>query len=363
MLSDDILGIIIVLSPDKMKIPSEILRQLHEMNCEDVAKRFGVDVKGHMTHCFKHDDRIASLSFRRNHWRCFSCDIGGDAITFIQEKLSVSFVEACIILSNEYGIPIPYIEKYSPKWKDSVINLRKREYTNDILCFFDREIAEFIMKNTALTKVGFDFLQSKRKIKSNVIEFSNIHSIDKTNDLKSLVQAQFGMDRLKTAKVLTQNGKYLTINAPSLIIPYYDENNNLISLQTRYLGEDYPDFHIPRFKRICCSSIRLYNLQILGSKQIGSNIFITEGITDCLAMLSAGYDAVALPSATSFPTKDLAKLKNYKLYMVSDRDKAGNEAFIRLYRLMLRLGCEIKRIELPNNVKDFCDYYVNETKD
>ena len=55
-----------------MKIPNEILHQLHEMNCEDVAKRFGLEVKNHMAHCFKHDDRIASLSFRKNHWKCFS---------------------------------------------------------------------------------------------------------------------------------------------------------------------------------------------------------------------------------------------------------------------------------------------------
>lgn len=345
-----------------MKIPSEIIRKFHEMNCEDVAKRFGVDVKGHMAHCFKHDDRVASLGFKNNHWKCFSCDIGGDAISFIQEKFSVSFVEACIILANEYGVSIPCIENHSAKWKNSFINLHERESTNDILCHFDKEIAEFIVKNTTLTKTGLDFLQRQRKFKSDVIKSSNIHSIDKINDLKSIMQTKFGVNRLKAAKVLTTNGKYFTFDVPSLIIPYYDENNNLISLQTRYLGEDHPDFHIPKFKRICCSSIRLYNLQILGSSQIGQNIFITEGITDCLAMLSAGYNAVALPSATSFPTKDLTKLKKYKLYMVADRDEAGNKAFIRLYHLMLRLGCEVKRIELPNDVKDFCDYYVKTTK-
>ena len=63
-----------------MRIPDEIIRQLHEINCEDAAKRFGLDVKKHMAHCFKHNDRIASLGFRNNHWKCFSCDIGGDAI-------------------------------------------------------------------------------------------------------------------------------------------------------------------------------------------------------------------------------------------------------------------------------------------
>lgn len=345
-----------------MQIPNEIIRQLHEMNCEDVAKRFGLEVKNHMAHCFKHEDRIASLGFKKNHWRCFSCDIGGDSITFIQEKFSVPFIEACIILSNEYGIHIPYVAKRSAKWKDSIINLSRKESTNEISCLFDREVAEFIMKNTTLTKTGYDFLQEQRKFNSDVIKSSKIHSIDNMNDLKNMLQIQFGIDRLKAAKVLTQSGKYLTINTPSLIIPYYDENNNLIGLQTRYLGKDNPDIHIPRFKRICCSSIRLYNLPILKTMRHGSKIFITEGITDCLAMLSMGYNAVALPSATSFPTEDLAKLKCYNLYMVVDLDKAGNDAFIKLYRLMLRYGCEIKRIELPKEVKDFCDYYLSSIK-
>ena len=237
-----------------MRIPDEIIRQLHEINCEDAAKRFGLDVKKHMAHCFKHNDRTASLGFRNNHWKCFSCDIGGDAITFIQEKFSVSFVEACIILANEYGVHIPSVERRSARWKDSVINLPRRESTNDVSPLFDREVAEFIMEHTTLTKTGINFLRSQRKIKSDVIESSKIHSIDNVNSLKDIIQVQFGINRLKTAKVLTSNGKYLTIDAPSLIIPYYDESNNLIGLQTRYLGKDNPDFHIPRFKRIWLKS-------------------------------------------------------------------------------------------------------------
>ena len=45
------------------------------------------------------------------------------------------------------------------------------------------------------------------------------------------------------------------------------------------------------------------------------------------------------------------------------QDKAGNDAFIKLYRLMLRFGCEVKSIKLPSGVKDFCDYYLKITKD
>ena len=220
-----------------MRIPDEIIRQLHEINCEDAAKRFGLDVKNHMAHCFKHNDRIASLGFRNNHWKCFSCDIGGDAITFIQEKFSVSFVEACIILANEYGVHIPSVERRSAKWKDSVINLPQRESTNDVSPLFDREVAEFIMEHTTLTKAGINFLRSQRNIKSDVIEFSKIHSIDGVNSLKDIIQVRFGIDRLKTAKILTSNGKYLTIDAPSLIIPYYDESNNLIGRVSSFASQ------------------------------------------------------------------------------------------------------------------------------
>ena len=58
-----------------MKISDEILHKLHELDCEDVAKRFGIDVKRHKAHCFNHDDRIASLGFRGNHCmgRVFRC--------------------------------------------------------------------------------------------------------------------------------------------------------------------------------------------------------------------------------------------------------------------------------------------------
>ena len=341
-----------------MIIPNEIIRQLHAMECEAVAKRFGLDVKSHMAHCFKHDDRIASLGFRRNHWKCFSCDTGGDAITFVQERFSVSFVEACLILAEEYGIHIPYVEKQSNKWRKSIINIPTRESFDNFSCTFDRELAEFIMKHTKITDVGIEFLHGQRKIHIDVIKRSKIHSLESANDLIRMMRAQFGEERLKAAKVLSSNGKFITINTPSLLIPYFDENETLISLQTRYLGEDNPDFHISRFKRVCGSSIRLYNLPILNKVKNSERLFINEGITDCLAMLSSGYNAVALPSATSFPLEDLVKLKNKKLYMVADRDKAGNSAFIKLYRLMLRYGCEVKRVELPNEVKDYCEYYI-----
>lgn len=342
-----------------MKIPPNIIRELHNLDCEDVAKRFGIETKGHMCHCFKHEDRVASLGFRRNHWKCFSCDVGGDAITLAQEYYSVSFTEACVILANEYRISIPDVNNRTQKWKDSFMLLRQRVRPVDATMVFDREVAEYIVGNTFLSQTGLEFLENQRKINSDVIATSQIHSLDDTINLKQELIAKFGVERLIKCKVLRENTKSLTIDTPSLIIPYYDENEQLISLQTRYLGEDNPDFHIARFKRICNAKIRLYNMPVLKNCRGENKLFITEGITDCLAMQSYGYNAVAIPSATSFPLEDLSKLKKYNLFMMSDQDSAGYNSYIRLYRLMLRYDCVLKHVSLPAGINDYSEYYLH----
>lgn len=35
-------------------ISSETIKKLHELNCEDVARRLGLEVNMHQAHCFMH---------------------------------------------------------------------------------------------------------------------------------------------------------------------------------------------------------------------------------------------------------------------------------------------------------------------
>lgn len=54
----------------------------------------------------------------------------------------------------------------------------------------------------------------------------------------------------------------------------------------------------PRFQFISSQKTRLFNLPVLNTMKFGEDLYISEGITDCLALLSAGKKAVAIPSAT-----------------------------------------------------------------
>ena len=73
-------------------ISPETIKKLHELNCEDVARRLGLEVNMHQAHCFMHQDKRPSLAFKNNLWKCFACDKGGDAISLVEEKCNLSFV-------------------------------------------------------------------------------------------------------------------------------------------------------------------------------------------------------------------------------------------------------------------------------
>ena len=148
----------------------------------------------------------------------------------------------------------------------------------------------------------------------------------------------------------------LTINIPSLLIPYFDMTGKLVALQSRYLGTSD---NIPRFKMLCNSRKQLYNMDLLAQLQEGSKLYIMEGITDCLAMLSAGYPAVAIQSATTIPETELDKLSGFDLVMVHDNDKAGVSAFYHLHRSLLRYGCRLKCAAIPALFKDYSAYYLS----
>ena len=86
---------------------------------------------------------------------------------------------------------------------------------------------------------------------------------------------------------------YFYFYTPCLLFPYYDQDGSLIGVQSRYLGTNEK---APRFQFMSSQKTRLYNLPILNCLDRGDKLYISEGITDCLALLSDGLKAVAIPA-------------------------------------------------------------------
>ena len=95
---------------------------------------------------------------------------------------------------------------------------------------------------------------------------------------------------------------------PWLQIPYYDRSGRLTGVQNRNLIRGA----LPRFRFPSGSKCGIYNLPVLNLLKPGEPLFITEGSSDCWAMLSAGHKAIAIPSATLL-TPDCKDFSDYYL--------------------------------------------------
>ena len=90
----------------------------------------------------------------------------------------------------------------------------------------------------------------------------------------------------------------------------------------------------------------------------GEPLFVTEGASDCWAMLSAGHKAIAIPSATLLKPEDVAMLKSVKtltnIHICPDRDRPGEALALDLKQHFP----QIMRHQLPEGYKDFGQWWA-----
>ena len=339
------------------KILPEVIERLKQLSCEEVAMKLGMEVVKHRTLCFMHDDHHPSLAFRgasRERWFCFVCNKGGDAIQLVMEADKCSFVEACEWLCQEFGIPIDY--DTGSRKKTMRVLVVKRKYTEETRPF-SSEVAQWLFNHGTLTEIGKQFLFQERKLDPEVISQLHIVSIEDARLLVEELQKEFDKETLVASGLVTETKQrlYFRLFAPCLVIPYYNREKKLVGIQSRYLGSNA---EAPRFQFVSNQRSRMFNLPILNELDWGDDLYISEGITDCLALLSAGKKAVAIPSATLMPSLDLVQLNAYRLHMYPDHDEAGMKAFKNLQHCFISYYKNIRQEFYPAEFKDYCEYYL-----
>ena len=313
------------------------LQRLRDLPIEGVAEQLGLRVTRHKTLCPFHDDTHPSLSFntRRNNFRCFVCDAHGGTIDLAMRLLNKNFLEACQWLAGGGGLSLTLSNR------EGTGGNQKQEENR-----FDTKRYERFFVRPFLSEAARRFLFEERHLDPRVVRWCRLTSFTDRN----------GVDWLQT--------------------PYYDANGQLIGVQWRNLrpsksplkGDlqtDYPpplrgNEGVTRFRFPYGSHCGIYNLPIVRRLREGDELYITEGCSDCWAMLSAGHKAIAIPSATLLSQKDkeflstLSSNLSAKFHMYPDRDAPGERLFLQLKDILP----DIVHHHLPADCKDFSDYYV-----
>ena len=339
------------------KISNHTIDALNNLSCENVAEKLGIEVIRHRALCFMHDDHHPSLYFsgkNREKWWCFVCNKGGRAINLVMEYTGIGFMESCQWLGVQFNINVGSEKASNKEWK--TLNIKKKIFHHEESPF-SRDIAQWILDNNVLTEKRRQILIKEKKLLPRVIEELHIISIDDSRTLVDRLSKTFELEKLIHSGLITMtnNKMYFRMFTPCLLFPYYDKSGVLTGLQSRYLGSNK---EAPRFQFVSSQKTRVFNMPIISTMKYCDDLYISEGITDCIALLSAGKKAVAIPSATILPIYDLMYLSKFKLHMYPDQDDVGKNAYNNLRRYFVNHYAMLKEERLPDGCKDYGEYYV-----
>ena len=292
------------------------LQKLRDLPIEGVAERLGLRVTRHKSLCPFHDDHTASLSYcvRKNTCRCFVCmDESMGTIDLVMKHLRFDFKEACKWLADSHNV---ILDDWKPTSEKTLTETKTFDASRYVGFFLRPWLSDEARK----------FLFDERLLDPRVISWCRVSSWRDRN----------GVNWLQT--------------------PYYDVDGKLIGVQNRNLQKGAT----PRFKFPYGSQCSIYNLQIVKRLKLGDELWITEGCSDCWAMLSAGHKSIAIPSATLLSPKDKAFLSSLstslslKWNIYPDKDAPGERLFLQLKEILP----DLVHHQLPLGCKDFSDYYV-----
>ena len=391
----------------------EQLQRLRSLPVEAVAERLGLRVVRHKSLCPFHDDHHASLSYSpsRNTFRCFVCDARGGTIDLVMRHLNMSFPDACRWLANGTNI---ILDTYRPR--TPTVDRPARP--------FDAARYARLFEHPWLSDEARTFLFTERRLNPRVVSWCRLTSwtdrqgthwlqtpyFDASGQLIGLQNRNLdygkqkgdegeetGADNKQEQGVEGKQGQAVESDGKQGQAVEGKQGQGSEGKQEQAVegkqgqavegkqgqavegkqeqavegkqgqavegkkwqgseGREAPRFRFPYGSR--CT---VYNLPVTAMLRPGEPLFITEGCSDCWAMLSAGHKAIAIPSATLLSQADKALLRDLaqrlgtSLHMFPDRDAPGERLFMQLREVLPGL----QHHQLPVDCKDFAEYYVS----
>lgn len=387
------------------------IEKLRDLPIEEVASQLGLQVARHKSLCPFHSDHHASLSFntRKNLCRCFVCmDESLDSIGLVMKSLHVDFPKACFWLAERNGILLekvwgrngwrrdcsssPAASAVSPASSAastvsaassaasalSAASAAPRSF--DAPHSFDAARYARFFEHPWLNEAACRFLFDERKIDGRVARWCRLSSwtdrkgvnwlqipyFDKEGRLVGIQNRNLDFHRKSRPTDSMDSEKTGKSSCPTDFTDDTDSKDSEDSKDSKdskvSIGsEDGTDSEeAPRFRFPYGSQCGIYNLQVLNLLTPGERLFITEGCSDCWAMLSAGHKAIAIPSATLLKPEDrdvlayIGETFGVEWHMFPDRDAPGERLFLQLKEILPSLIHH----QLPLGCKDFGEAYL-----
>lgn len=309
-----------------------------KVKIEDVAKRLGLKLEksgesyqgncptGHPSNggkCF-------SLETENQYYRCFNCQVAGDAISLVELVKKLSPMEAVDWLIKEYGL--------SDQLNKQVINFRKlspekkTEIDNQRLNSKLYQAAFEWMKPMLFDKVAEDelnYLTEGRKYDIEILKNSNWCYFPPTKEIRDYLISHFPEEKERINK-LSLHG--FTGERIHLAIPYYNSDGLITGFLKRAIvpeGICFVNSKGEEKKEVRWDStegIKKTDLFNLFSCKGQDDLLIVEGYPDAVILSTMGLKYIVAVGQGNLSQSHLEAMKRFKVKNVTisfDNDKSG----------------------------------------
>ena len=312
-------------------------------------KKTGSNYKGL---CPFHDETTPSFMVSPNKQicKCFSCNTGGNAITFYSKYMNISFMEAVKELGKKYYVQLSEIndENEEKLEKYNII-------MNESLEFYKKQIFELSGKET------LKYL-SERGLDTNLIkEYQLGYANSKWNELHNfLINKGYDDDTLLELGLIKKNeeGNIYDAFRNRIIYPIFSVSGRVIAFGGRTLEKDNPMKYVnsqdtPIFKK----GHSIYGIEKSKIIKDKNYAILMEGYMDVITANINELDTAVAPLGTAFTREQAKLLKRYtsNVLLCFDMDKAGITATEKASYILKSENFKVKVINFAGS-KDPDDF-------
>ena len=281
-------------------------------------------------------------------FKCFSTGKGGDAIEFLKEVESLSYIEAIKYLGEKYGVEINETDQDYNKNNDKeslLIILNKAK------SFFIDNLNSKEGKSLAKT-----YLEHRQVDVKMIKKFELGYSFDKWDSLyKYLIDNKFNEEHVsKAGLILENNNKKYDRFRGRLMFPIHNISGKVIAFGARLIKDEKNQ---PKYINSPETDLYIKSKVLYGLYQSKNHIrkfdkcYLVEGYTDVISLFQIGIENVVSSSGTSLTKDQIRLISRYtkNITILFDGDKAGINASLRGMDLILENDMNVNIVSFPDN--------------
>ena len=303
--------------------------------------------------CPFHDDHSPSMMVYpdRQTYRCWVCQTGGDAFSWVMNRESVGFREALEMLANRAHIEIPKRSQYE------VEQAAQKSDVYEVLKWAEGEYHRTFLHSPE-AKDARDYVQGRGFTDDTIEQFRLGYQPREFDWLQRKAATQFDRKLLESAQLISprKNGTGFTdFFVDRVMFPIHDERARTVAFGGRLIP-GHPEFGgkylNSRESPVFHKSRVLFGLNHARDpikESVGT--IVVEGYTDCIALHQAGVRNAVATLGTALTESHVTRLKAFapRVTLVYDGDKPGLDAANKAVSTLLAQQIDLRVMTLGEN--------------